>query len=82
MSPNDLRRTYATWLRQHGTEPHLIAVALGHHTDSRMAERVYGRMPIESLGRMLAERVGDCSAPAARSVQCNTSDSSNALISR
>jgi integrase len=61
VSPNDLRRTYATWLRQHGTEPHLIAVALGH-TDSRMAERVYGRMPVESLGRMLAERVGDCSA--------------------
>jgi hypothetical protein len=27
-----------------------------------MAERVYGRLPIESLGRMLAERVGDCSA--------------------
>jgi hypothetical protein len=42
-------------------KPHLIAVALGH-TDSRMAERVYGRMPVESLGRMLAERVGDCSA--------------------
>jgi hypothetical protein len=61
VSPNDLRRTYATWLRQHGTEPHLIAVALGH-TDSRMAERVYGRVPIESLGRMLADRVGDCSA--------------------
>ena len=61
VSPNDLRRTYATWLRQHGTEPHLIAVALGH-TDSRMAERVYGRVPVESLGRMLAERVGDCSA--------------------
>jgi hypothetical protein len=52
---------YATWLRQHGTEPHLIAVALGH-TDSRMAERVYGRVPVESLGRMLAERVGDSSA--------------------
>jgi hypothetical protein len=27
-----------------------------------MAERVYGRMPPESLGRALAERVGDCSA--------------------
>jgi integrase len=61
VSPNDLRRTYATWLRQHGTEPHLIGVALGH-TDSRMAERVYGRMPVESLGRMLADRVGDRSA--------------------
>ena len=61
VSPNDLRRTYATWLHQHGTEPHLIGVALGH-TDSRMAERVYGRMPVESRGRLLADRVGDCSA--------------------
>jgi len=60
VSPNDLRRTYATWLRQHGAEPHLIGVALGHR-DSRMAERVYGRMPIESLSKALAERVGDCS---------------------
>jgi integrase len=61
VSPNDLRRTYATWLHQHGTEPHLIGAALGHG-DSRMVERVYGRMPVESLGRALAERVGDCSA--------------------
>jgi hypothetical protein len=42
-------------------EPQQIAVALGH-TDSPMAERVYGRVPIEELGRMLAERVGDCCA--------------------
>jgi hypothetical protein len=62
------RRTYATWLRQHGVEPHLIGVALGHR-DSRMAERVYGRMPVESLGRALAERVGDCSAYVAKPVE-------------
>jgi integrase len=58
VSPNDLRRTYATWRRQHGTAPHLIGVAVGH-TDSRMAERVYGRVPVESLGRLLAECLGD-----------------------
>lgn len=62
ISPNDLRRTYATWLRMHGVEPHLIGSALGHR-DSRMAETIYGRMPVESLGRALSERVGDpCSA--------------------
>jgi hypothetical protein len=61
VTPNDLRRTYATWLRQHGVEPHLIGVALGHR-DSRMTERVYGRVPVDSLGERLAERVGDCSA--------------------
>jgi len=58
VSPNDLRRTCATWLRQGGVEPHLIAAMLGH-TDSRMVERVYGRLPVESLGRALRERLGE-----------------------
>ena len=58
ISPNDLRRTCATWLRQHQTEPHLIGSFLGHK-DSRMAERVYGRIPVESLGAALSGRVGD-----------------------
>ncbi len=58
ISPNDLRRTCATWLRQHRTEPHLIGSFLGHK-DSRMAERVYGRIPVESLGAALSARVGD-----------------------
>jgi len=29
------------------------------HKDSRMAERVYGRIPVESLGASLSARVGD-----------------------
>lgn len=49
LTPNDLRRTSATWLRQGGVSPHLIASVL-RHADSRMVERVYGRMPAESLG--------------------------------
>ena len=56
ISPNDLRRTYATWLRQVGIEPHLIALALGHK-DSRMAERVYGRMLPEALGVIFNQRL-------------------------
>lgn len=48
VSPNDLRRTCATWLRQAGVEPHLIAAVLGH-ADSRMVERVYGRLPTDAL---------------------------------
>lgn len=44
VSPNDLRRTYATWLRQAMVEPHLIGAAMGH-ADSRMVERIYGRLP-------------------------------------
>jgi len=43
-SPNDLRRTYATWLRAQGVEPQLIGAAMGHR-DSRMVERVTGAYP-------------------------------------
>jgi integrase len=60
VSPNDLRRTYATWLREHGVEPHLIGLALGHR-DSRMAERVYGRLSAESLGNSLRLHLDRCS---------------------
>lgn len=52
LSPNDLRRTTATWLRQAGAAPHLIALVLGH-ADSRMVERVYGRMPVDDLADAL-----------------------------
>lgn len=51
-SPNDLRRTCATWLRSMGLPPDLIAAVLGHR-DTRMVERVYGRLAPE----MLAERM-------------------------
>jgi integrase len=55
-SPNDLRRTYATWLRSEGVEPQLIGAAMGH-TDSRMVERVYGKLPHDALARLIANRV-------------------------
>ncbi len=64
-SPNDLRRTCATWLRAAGASPDLIAPVLGH-ADTRMVERVYGRLPLEDLRRQLAHAIGaDCSAGAA-----------------
>lgn len=56
-SPNDLRRTCATWLRAAGVSPELIAPAMGH-ADTRMVERVYGRLPVEDLRRRLAEPMG------------------------
>jgi integrase len=54
VSPNDLRRSHATWLRQAGVQPHLIGAQLGH-TTSRMVELVYGRLPSADLGRLLRE---------------------------
>lgn len=58
VTPNDLRRTSATWLRAAGVEPSLIAVVLGHR-DSRMVERVYGRIPTDALRAALEGRLGE-----------------------
>ena len=56
-SPNDLRRTHGTWLRNAGVEPTLIGASLGHK-DSRMVERVYGRLSPAALQTLLLERTG------------------------
>jgi len=57
LTPNDLRRTHATWLRARGVDSATVAELLGH-VDSRMVERVYGKlttdMLAESLERQLA----------------------------
>lgn len=55
-SPNDVRRTFGTLLRAHGVEPQLIAPAMGH-ADSRMVERVYGRLVPEQLASLLEQRI-------------------------
>ncbi|MDF3070646.1 MAG: integrase family protein [Polyangiaceae bacterium] len=92
VSPNDLRRTFGTWLRLHGVAPHLIGVAMGH-ADSRMVERVYGRMPEENLRAALNEHVDPtCSAYVATAASNGrrerrvrspkTSQSSRKLVSR
>jgi integrase len=47
-SPNDLRRTYASWLAQGGQSALTIGRLLGH-TTSHMAERVYARLSTGSL---------------------------------
>jgi integrase len=57
VSPNDLRRTFATWLQQAGATNELIAKVLGH-TTTRMTESVYGKLPAADVARLLRERVG------------------------
>lgn len=55
-SPNDLRRSVATLMRARGVEPSLLGAFLGHG-DSRMAERVYGRLSPEQLAHLLDQRL-------------------------
>jgi len=43
VSPNDLRRTYASWLVQSGQTSYVVSQLLGHKT-SRMVELVYGKL--------------------------------------
>jgi hypothetical protein len=57
-SPNDLRRTFATWLRAAGAPTELIAPTMGH-ADTRMVERVYGRLSPDDLRRRIMASVGD-----------------------
>jgi len=61
VSSNDLRRTYSQWMRQAGIAPHLIAPAMGHG-DSRMVERIYGKLPTDKLISLLnptQEKIGE-----------------------
>jgi len=55
VSPRDLRRSHGNILRALGVEPHLIASMLGH-ADSRMVERIYGKLPIDALAKLMHER--------------------------
>ncbi len=56
-SPNDLRRTFASWQVEAGVPLFPIAQAMGHK-DTRMLERVYGRQTPEQLAVLMARAMG------------------------
>ena len=56
-SPNDLRRTFASWQVEAGVPLFPIAQAMGHK-DTRMLERVYGRQTPEQLAALMARAMG------------------------
>lgn len=48
VTPNDLRRTFASWLKQQGVDSFTVAKMLGH-SSSKMVELVYGRLSDETF---------------------------------
>ena len=53
VSPNDLRRTFASWLKQHGADSMAVATMMGH-SSTRMVELVYGKLDDASYQRAIA----------------------------
>lgn len=53
VSPNDLRRTFASWLVQHGADILTVSKMMGH-TSTRMLEKVYGQLTDENMDRAIA----------------------------
>ncbi len=57
ITPNDLRRTFASWLKQKGVDSYHVAQLLGHST-SRMVELVYGKIDQPTLKRAMDQLPG------------------------
>jgi integrase len=53
VSPNDLRRTFASWLVQQQV-PLLTVAALMGHSSTRMVERVYGKLSKRNFDEAIA----------------------------
>ena len=66
VSPNDLRRSYASWLKQRGADSAAVAKLLGH-ASTRMVDLVYGHLSDQTLARTVAMLPPSPAAPALRS---------------
>lgn len=53
VSPNDLRRTFASWLKQRGIDSYTVGKLLGH-SSSKMVELVYGQLDDATFARAIA----------------------------
>lgn len=60
-SPNDLRRTFATWLANMGTSELAVSKMLGHGS-SQMVRRVYAKLERSLMAREIAKLSGACAA--------------------
>ncbi|MEO9196776.1 MAG: site-specific integrase [Polyangia bacterium] len=57
ISPNDLRRTFASWMKQGGVDSAVVAKLLGH-TSTRMVDLVYGKLDEATLLRAVSSLPG------------------------
>lgn len=57
VTPNDLRRTFATWLKQSDVDSAVVAAMMGH-TSTAMVDRVYGKLDENNLRRAIAKMSG------------------------
>jgi integrase len=80
LSPNDLRRSHAQWLRRAGVRPADIAPVLGH-ADSRMAERIYGKVKSAELGPILSAQIAAHAAALNPPYKCDTVPGKSARLS-
>lgn len=69
VTANDLRRTTATLLRRAGASADMIARML-RHVDSRMVERVYGRVRAEDAARVMTVQIQHSGAMFSSESQC------------
>ncbi len=67
LSPNDLRRTFASWLVQAGV-PLLVVARLLGHSSTRMVERVYGHLSDASY-RDAIDKLPGCAAGVQHTVR-------------
>jgi integrase len=58
-SPNDLRRTFATWLANMAVAENIVVALMGH-TSSRMVRRVYAQLQPSLLADQMALLTGSC----------------------
>lgn len=75
VTPNDLRRTHATLLRAGGVPVDVVARQL-RHADSRMVQRVYGRLGAEQVLKLLpaAPEIHQRSGEPAESIRGQSGD--------
>jgi hypothetical protein len=71
---NDLRRTFAQWMRQAGAPLELVAPMMGHAT-TKMLELVYGRLDAASLSQRLHSVLRPTGAPPENENAADRADS-------